>query len=193
MTNYDGRIQEWQLNATSESALDAKVSFDIREALLKLQPSMGPEWVKFYDKLTLSVLTSGNINWTDCPDQDFKLVWKHKQARLHDLYNAIHNVYSCYVPNNYFADVYREKLEQALDILDESDTTEDAVPLIRSADTVKSAETVLVQRANWIRVITLLEDYRTVGKVGIIESSTVAGAEQALEVVLSKLVQEVSL
>lgn len=192
MTEYDGKLQEWQLNHNSESALDAKVSYDIREALIAQQSQLGEDWVKFFEKLTVSVLTSGNINWNDCPDQDFKLIWKHKQARLHDLYNAIHNVYSCYVPNNYFADVYREKLEQALDVLDDSDCSDDAVPLIKSSNTIESANRVLVQRADWIRVLTLLEDYRTVGKSGIIEANTVAGAEQALEVVLSKLVQEVS-
>ena len=191
MIDQINKLQHIQYIEPTGSALDAKVSFDIGEFLIRNRIHDGDDWTEFYDGLMLSVLTSGAINWSDCPDDAFRLIWKHKQSMLHDLYNAIHNVYSCYVPNIYFADLYREKTEQALDVLDGSCVHSDSVPLLIPPNIQDQADLILSQRSNWIRILKLLEDYRSVGKLGIIKASTIANADTTLRTILSELVEEV--
>lgn len=181
---YDGKLQSWQLDSNSSSSLTSKVCYDIAQAICN-EPELAGGLKPFVSALKRKVMVSGKIDWEECPDDSFTIIWKHKQQCLLDLYQIVTNVYSCHIPNTYFADVYREKFDQSLDLL----TDENApAPLI---DKVDECVGILEQRSKWGGLLKLLEDYRIEAKERILTASTIAKASSALEVVTDKLLEEI--
>lgn len=187
---YSGQIQGWQVDGEHSSPMSAKVCYDIAQAINN-ETEMADGLKKFISQLKRKVMITGTIDWDDCPDDSFRVIWKHKQGCLNDLYQMISNVYSCHIPNTYFSDVYREKFDQALDHLSDDDTNVPA-PLLGKDGKDDVGVRVLEQRSKWGGLLKLLEDYRVEGKTRIINASTVANATNALDVVIDELMQELA-
>lgn len=182
---YDGKLQGWQLDAESSDSLTSKVCYDIAQAITN-ETDMATGLELFIKDLKRKVMVTGTIDWTECPDESFIIIWKHKQQCLFDLYQLVTNVYSCHIPNNYFSDMYREKFEQSLDFL----TDQGPAPLVDSLQTKEACTGVLEQRSKWGGLMKLLEDYRIEGKHRIIKATTIASASNALDVIRDELLQE---
>ena len=185
---YEGKLQNWQLDNNSSSSLTSKVCYDVAQAINN-EPELADGLKSFVQTLKCKVMVSGKIEWDECPDESFMVIWKHKQQCLLDLYQMITNVYSCHIPNTYFSDMYHEKYEQALDVSIDNSAP---APLLGKNKTLSVGDSVLVQRSKWGGLLKLLEDYRVEAKDRIIKAPTIAKATSALEIVMNKLLEEIS-
>lgn len=183
---YNGKIQQWQTDTNSSDLLLMKAGYDIMQYLL-LNHQVPPEDVRqFVCDASRDVLVFGNIDWNDCPNKEFVELWEHKHRCLRDLYQTITNIYSCYVPNQYFSDMYREKFDQSVDVM--VDSTAPA-PLI---DTPATSNVVVIERSKWGRLMVLLETYRVSGKHRILSSDTVVNTNGSLDCIREQLFHEVN-
>lgn len=191
MTQYNGNIQDWQLDTASDLALWSKVSLDVAKAIRnRLDMSSGLQ--EFIANMQRTVLIHGQINWNECPDDSFRVVWQKKQECLNQLYTTISNIYNCYIPNTFFSDMYREKFDQALDLISDPDATPPTPLLLGDGPKEALGGSVLSSRSSWMDLLHLLEVYRVEGKQRILQAPTVAKAEHALQIVLSDLIKEIS-
>lgn len=192
MNPYSGKIQDWQTERAFDAALMSKVSMDVAKAI-RHRPDLSTGMREFVASMQASVLTKGHIDWSECPDDSFGVVWQKKQECLCELYSVITNIYHCYVPNTFFSDMYREKFDQALDLISDPKSNP-PTPLLLGSDDSKeqNGAMVLSSRSSWMDLLHLLEVYRVEGKQRILQAPTVLKAEQALQVVLADLIKEVS-
>ena len=184
--NYTGNIQSWQIDQVTDFPMMAKVSTDIVDCIWS-KPNVPDGLSNFVSCMKQDIVLRGRINWDECPDENFRLIWMHKQRCLFELYSVISNIHAMSVPNTFFSELYNEKYEQALDyVLDDTETA----PLL-SNDKRADADAILVKRAEWGKTMRMLEDYRVVGRDRILSATTVAIAGSALDVILEQLVEEV--
>lgn len=187
-------IAKWQLTSVhdfEECPLYYKWCTDMRLSFLD-QTS----WVLSVDEITdksknmfklRKVVLSQNVfSLPPSNDKEFDALWNLKSDCLKQLYTAIHWMMVQHSHDPYLADIYREKVDQALDWL--SGVTNVIPPMIQIemindssttvADTI--ANNIVSQRNTWLTRISSIEQTRLLSKREIIQSQDVTIIKQAL-------------
>ena len=185
MSKYTGHVQTWQLSDVADS-LVTKASHDL---LLYLTSPTGATNIPhglapFISSCRGAILQLGTIDWEDCPDDHFKLIWMRKQQGLVELYTLLTRMHAMYVPNGMFASIYQEKYEDAIGVL--SGQIQQGPLLRKSTD----AHTVAAARVEWMSILSILDQHRIDGKRAILSADTVTSIDGIIDNIRSELIAQ---
>lgn len=176
------------------------VKAEINQAILdetKWVDEPGAFDVQYWKRFRTMILTSVDPKfeaWNASPDETFNILWSDKYAQLCRLYTMIHTLYVKYSYDPYQMEVYREKVEQAVDYLAEGQGELSNYPLLQADseiygdnDGLDTARRILSKRSEWIGRMADVERIRIPAKRDILKAGTRTDAVATAQIAIQKL------
>lgn len=197
-------IAEWQMELRNQQQpFIFTIMSELRQAILNAtewveRPDAGDVeyWKRYRVKVDACIHTCERV-WNESPDEEFNTLWTSKHDALVDLYNTLHLMFVKHSFEPHQADIYREKVEQSIDLLTEElegvefDLSD--FPFIQAdmdifgLSALDSAKQILNRRATWISKMVEIEKVRIPTKRAILQAQSPITVKRELDAALLQL------
>jgi len=169
------KLESWQIESSEKSHpydahIESVITQYITETVKDLMQSTPDlkyfsEWGKYLERVT-------NLGiWSDGPDAECNSRWNSQFQYVTALYYEIFSVYEKHSPPQHMADVYRSKLDQAIDYISGASVVCPLVSLdaeVHDIPEIQAATNILHRRKCWELKMTEVETLRVRGTKAIL-------------------------